>query len=43
MTLEDLLRVAERYLRKENESIGVITSSTQRPVLEKLGLQIKEL
>lgn len=43
VTLEDLLRVAERYLRKENESIGVITSSTQRPVLEKLGLQIKEL
>lgn len=43
VTLDDLKRVADTYLRPELASIGVVTSAGQRGVLEKLGVTIKEL
>ncbi len=43
VTLDDLIRVSKQYLRPEQASIGVISSSSNRAKLESLGLVIQEL
>ena len=43
VTLEDLQRVAERYLKPEQASVAVISQQSQREALEALGLEIHEL
>ncbi|MEC8861003.1 MAG: insulinase family protein [Pseudomonadota bacterium] len=43
VTMEDLVRVARRYLKPGNASTGVVSSSSQRKVAEQLGLTIKTL
>jgi Zn-dependent M16 (insulinase) family peptidase len=43
VSLEDLQRVAETYLKPEQASVAVISQQSQRAVLEGLGLTIHEL
>ncbi len=43
VTLADLKRVAAQYLRPDLASVGVVTNTARKPVLEKLGLSVKEL
>jgi len=43
VTLDDLIRVTEQYLRPDVASIGVISSSANKGSLEKLGLEIREI
>lgn len=43
VTIEDLLRVADEYLKPENASFGLITQSANRDLLVGLGFDIKEL
>ncbi len=43
VTIDDLKRVASNYLQPEKASVGVITSSANKAILEELKLQIKEL
>ena len=43
VTLEDLVRVANRYLISENASIGIVTHAGQKDKLKALGLDILQL
>ena len=41
--LEDLIRVADRYLISENASIGIVSHAAQQDKLQALGLEIHQL
>ena len=43
VTLADLLEVADKYLRPENASYGVITQSSNKKQLQELGFEVFEL
>src|SRR5690606_38137820 len=43
VTLDDLRRVAETYLKPELASVAVITGERNRELIEKLGLELKQL
>jgi Zn-dependent M16 (insulinase) family peptidase len=43
VTLDDLMRVADRYLLQDNASIGVVSHAAQQEKLEALGLEIIQL
>jgi len=43
VTLEDLIRVADRYLISEKASIGIVSHAAQQDKLQALGLEILQL
>jgi len=43
VTLSDLARVAEEYLKPEQASVGIISQAANREKLEALGLEVHEL